>query len=387
MVHQNAHYLKLKGSTYYYTRRVPKSLQKYASVNRVEVCLHTKHESSALRQSRLLSAELEEQWVILRRKEATSCILRCFGVEKVGAVSTQKQAFSGPRLTDALEYYLRIKGQDRPYTFETAARRSVSYLLVVTKDKPIDAFVRTDANAFREYLRARGLSKDSIARNLTNIRAIINFASKEHGLQPSSTFSGVYLGEPTVKKKRYVPTNSEMKKLQALCRYTDDELRWLVALVSDTGMRLAEATGLLKADLDLKCSIPHVSVRLHPWRRLKTIGSERVIPLVGVAQWSAKRAFKSSESDFLFPRYCSYDLVKSNSASAALNKWLQTQINPKLVVHSLRHAFRDRLRAIGCPIDLNDQLGGWGSKNVGEMYGLGHNLNVKVECLRKIVLS
>ena len=108
--------------------------------------------------------------------------------------------------------------------------------------------------------------------------------------------------------------------------------------------------------------------------------------MVGVAKWSAERAFKSSESDFLFPRYCSYDLVKSNSASVALNKWLQTQINPNLVVHSLRHAFRDRLRAIGCPIDLNDQSDRWGSKDVGGKYGLGHNLNVKVECLRKIVL-
>ena len=54
--------------------------------------MHTKHESSALRQSRLLSAELEEQWAILRGKEATSCLLRCFGVEKVGAGSWQKQA-------------------------------------------------------------------------------------------------------------------------------------------------------------------------------------------------------------------------------------------------------------------------------------------------------
>ena len=100
------------------------------------------------------------------------------------------------------------------------------------------------------------MSRDSIAGNLTNIRAIINFVSKEHGLQPSSTFSVVYLGEPTVKKKRYVPTNSEMKKLQALCYSTDDEFRWLVALVSDTGIRLVEANGLLRADLDLRCSIP-----------------------------------------------------------------------------------------------------------------------------------
>ena len=68
-----------------------------------------------------------------------------------------------------------------------------------------------------------------------------------------------------------------------------------------------------------------------------------------------------------------------------MNKWPQTQINPNLVVHSLRHAFRDRLKAIGCPIDLNDQLDGWGSKDVGEKYGLGHNLNLKVGYLRKIV--
>ena len=70
MVHQNAHYLKLKGLIYYYTRRVLKVLQKYGSVNSVEVCLHTKHDSLALWQSRILIAELEEQWVILRRKEA-----------------------------------------------------------------------------------------------------------------------------------------------------------------------------------------------------------------------------------------------------------------------------------------------------------------------------
>ena len=64
-----------------------------------------------------------------------------------------------------------------------------------------------------------------------------------------------------------------MKKLQALFRSTDGDLRWPVALVSDTGMRIAKATGLLRADLDSRCRIAHVKCRLRPWRRLKTIGS------------------------------------------------------------------------------------------------------------------
>ena len=41
MVHQSCSYLKLKGSTYYFSRRVPKPLQKHFKTDRVEVCLHT----------------------------------------------------------------------------------------------------------------------------------------------------------------------------------------------------------------------------------------------------------------------------------------------------------------------------------------------------------
>ena len=92
------------------------------------------------------------------------------------------------------------------------------------------------------------------------------------------------MGKPTVKKNQYVSTNSEMKKLQTLFRSADGELRWPVALVSDTGMRIAKATELLRTDLETRCRIAHVDVRPHPWRRLKTIGSSLVIPLVCVAQ-------------------------------------------------------------------------------------------------------
>ena len=36
MGHQNAHYLKCEGKTYYFSQRVPKSLQQNTSVYRVE---------------------------------------------------------------------------------------------------------------------------------------------------------------------------------------------------------------------------------------------------------------------------------------------------------------------------------------------------------------
>ena len=160
----------------------------------------------------------------------------------------------------------------------------MGYLLEVSTDKPIDIYVRADANALREYLRGRGLSSESIGRNLTSIRAIVNFVSKEEGLQPPLAFSGVYLGEPTRKTDRYVPTTTELRSLQARCRSSDDELRWFLALISDTGLRLSEALGLSCGDVCLDTLHPYVVIEPKPWRRLKTADSERVVPLVGESQ-------------------------------------------------------------------------------------------------------
>lgn len=69
MVHQKCSYLKLKEQTYYFSRRVPKPIQKHFKADRVEVCLHTTLESSTRRQSQVLANELEDHWYILRRRE------------------------------------------------------------------------------------------------------------------------------------------------------------------------------------------------------------------------------------------------------------------------------------------------------------------------------
>ena len=39
------------------------------------------------------------------------------------------------------------------------------------------------------------------------------------------------------------------------------------------------------------------------------------------------------------------------------------------VVHGLRHSLRNRLRAVECPSDIIDQIGGWTKRSVGEGYG------------------
>ena len=60
------------------------------------------------------------------------------------------------------------------------------------------------------------------------------------------------------------------------------------------------------------------------------------------------------------------------ATSNALNKWLKRDFGSLPTAHSLRHTFRDRLRAVECPMDMIDQIGGWRSVGgVGAGYGEG----------------
>ena len=100
-----------------------------------------------------------------------------------------------------------------------------------------------------------------------------------------------------------------------------------MALVSDTGMRLAEATGLALTDLVVEGDCKKVIIREHPWRRLKTAGSSREIPLVGKALWAAQRIyFHAAGQVHAFPRYNRGQLTNANSVSAASNKWLKPMV-------------------------------------------------------------
>ena len=164
----------------------------------------------------------------------------------------------------------------------------------------------------------------------------------------------------------------------------DDDMRWLIA---HTGMRLGEAVGLLKEKIILEHDVPHIRLKPHTWRRLKTKGSQRDIPLVGASLWACKRLLKTNDdSIFAFPRYCNEKTANANSASGALNKWLSDYVPGGCVIHSFRHSMRDRLRAVNCPSDMIDQIGGWTTAGVGQAYGEGYGLGLLQKSMLDLIL-
>ena len=371
-----------KRGVFYFTRRVPSDIQAHYGRPRIVLSLRTKSRRTAAAKAASLAAHLDSDWMALRWRKQGDALTR-FLIEPDRNPASLSSA---PSITQAKAEYVTAKKAGRSITFIQGAERATRYLLEVCKDKPIDGYSRSEINALRDRLFERGLGRLSVKRIFSTLQAIVNFAAREHDVENLKAFSAVYLGEVEAsasEKRKPIPPEA-LKSVQEECRSFDDQGRWLIALISDTGLRLSEACGLVIDDVSLEGANPHLKVRSHPWRRLKTASSERLVPLVGASRWAVSRAVASAEGQFVFPQYCSSDGVKANSASEALNKWLRTRVPEGCVIHSFRHSYRDRLRAVQCPADITDRLGGWTIDGVGQGYGDGYPVEVLSEWAEKI---
>ena len=376
----------IRNGYYYFSRRVPADLRGHYSYHRIVQGLRTTSPQKAKVQASIAAAKLEAYWSQMRLAESD-----VIGLSMVKSSSSSLELASKqpnidcPSLLDALEIYLQQKGKGRPKTFRIAAERSCNYLIGLCGNKPLSDYTRQDALQFRDWLVARGLTGSSITRNFSYLKAVINFALLEYALDVRNPFIGVYHDRNAgVLVRKPIPID-DIRNIKSECRAIDDDMRWLISLISDTGMRLAEGAGLLKQDfIGLDTDLPYVRVTKHPWRNLKTASSERKIPLVGTALWAAKRILETdNRSDFAFPRYNRNSSTIANSASAALNKWLKQHVPAGCTMHSFRHSMRDRLRAVQCPSDIIDQIVGWTTDGVGQGYGSGYPMSVLQEWLEK----
>ena len=378
VMHKNVPYIRCRDGIYYFVRRVPDDVKSYYSSDRISMSLRTKSNGVAIRATKSICQRLDDYWLGLR--------LQKMDIPAIHLVSSNEDSDdSSPNITDALDLYLRLKGQGKDKTFIRTANRNIEYIVKVLGNKSIRSYSSIDASKFRDWLMEQRMSLSTVKRVFSSVKAIINLTIQEHGLDINNPFSKTYMPEIEVKQYRESIPTETIKHIQSLCRDYDDDLRWLVTLLSDSGMRLGEVVGLHKSDINLNYKIPHINLVPHPWRRLKTRSSQRLIPLINESLWACKRILEhNDDSLFAFPRYTSLKGCKANSASAALNKWLKEKLSEDYVIHGFRHSFRDRLRAIECPSEIIDQLGGWSLRSIGQGYGKGYELSVLSKWLLKI---
>ena len=381
-------YVVNRNGWFYFTRRVPRDLLSHYTSNRIVHSLNTSCPSRAKVLAAGSASKLDRYWASLRLQIDDlpgQSLLRSHTDDPCASNNSSNSNSSQPLLSEALDLYVSLKGKGRSKTFQISAQRACGYVIQVAGDKRLGDYERQDALKLRDWLVKRGLAGSSVTRNFSYVKAVYNFAASENALNINNPFSGVYFDRNAgVKRRKPIPID-QLRQIQLDCQKLDDDIRWLVALLSDSGMRLAEAAGLAIEDIHLNCETPFIQLKKHPWRSLKTASSERKVPLAGYSLWAAERIVSNHAGHrHAFPRYNARDITSSNSASASLNKWLKDFVDKGCTIHSFRHSFRDRLRAVSCPSDIIDQLGGWQTAGVGQGYGEGYPVSILADWVQKI---
>ncbi|MDO3559588.1 DUF6538 domain-containing protein [Ralstonia pseudosolanacearum] len=435
-----------RGNIIYYQRPVPKDLQDRYPGKLIKVSLGTGDIRAAADKITRLNREVEAEWSLMRgNPEATPKTIRGkaeeilgkFGLSPApadndpnardlfyGHLDAKRERFAAgdehayrdnpadeylspaeikaaqllagavkPTLSDALELYLKVHPKRDDEQFAKGARIVFKTLTDAIGDKVIADLSRSDAHAYVTAEKARGVKTGTIDRYMNTIRAVIGTWLREKEIDRTNPFTKVPIpgnGEDT--KKRQSLTEEELRTVLTACKAKDDDVRWLVAILADTGARMAEITGLALADLVLDVEVPHVIIQPHPWRSLKNDSSARTVPLLGHALWAAQRVKEKATKTqrFAFPRYTDAEETRATHASNTVAKWIRgLKIDGKSLehtAHDLRHTMTDRLREVQCPEDIRLAIGGWASKGVGNKYGTGYGLKVKADWLAKVTI-
>ncbi len=361
-------YTICRSGTYYYNRRVPKhAVNSYGAFIRQAL---SKNPLEAEVFSKRLSDVLEGAWSVKTNAPPVS-------------ISAIIESFQPRRtaLSEIAAEYLALKQID-----QTPPRVAVSTFLSLAGDRDVSEYTREDAKLFVHHLEMKGNKTATIRRRINSISAILNYAYSELDLDKRNPFTKLYIqneGRDVLKRETF--TNDQLKWGYDKALASGSTVKLLMPLLGETGCRLAEIVGLKPEDIDLENDLIHI--RPNSARRLKNKTSERVVPLVGYAMLAMKEALIQANEEWLFPQYIKAGQCYATHASNAVNKWLKMDFGG-LTAHCLRHTFRDRLRAVECPTDMIDQIGGWSSVNsAGSSYGHGFNSEIVTKyVLRSCIL-
>ncbi|HKD30993.1 MAG TPA: site-specific integrase [Xanthobacteraceae bacterium] len=321
---------------------------------------------------------------------------------------TLRDAFSGWK-----------KERDRSSGTLAEYERAIDLFIQLHGNMPVATITRDHARTFREALQdvprsrpgelakatlpeflewrrshpeAKGLTPETVNKLLGGVQAIVKWGGKS-GLIPDDVRWADPFAEMRLPKSDdpeggpFAP--DELRTLFASPVFAKGEIPeagqgavafWLPMLALFTGARRNELASLQVADVGEDEATEHWTLSIHTDRQagktLKTTGSARTIPLhpelirLGFLTLVEAARKRGGNDAWLIPA-----VAPKGGNIKAWTKWFRRYLDrlgitdERKGLHSLRHNFKDALRAAGVQEDLNDALTGHSVNTVGRSYG------------------
>lgn len=268
--------------------------------------------------------------------------------------------------------------RDKRLHIPAAGRDERPYALAVSgfKDSQGDMDLRS---IHREHVvewiagcRAKNQSDNTIRRRAECLSAIFKRWHKDYGIVAANPFAELKLsaGKKAEAKLPFARVHlnaidAYIAKASGKRKHSKTHVIW--TLLKHTGARPAEIAGLMPEDVFLDDAVPFIWIRPNALRRLKTVSSSRMIPLVGDALDIMREAMKSPAGRGVFYP----DDFKWQNVSDALNMGLRRVgiAQGRLSAGSYRHTMKAALRVAGIREDLQRYALGHAGGAVADSYG------------------
>lgn len=424
-------YLLNRSGRFYYNRRVPENVREYDARKFVRIALKTESRKEAARLALSQNEQIEAYWKALiatcskhsesQFQDAVSRA-RLLGfsyqpvnllaqapleqiVERLQYVKNQQfnskhvEAVLGGveapkiKIDDALLRFWDLakdkvlnKSPNQIRKWQHPRRRAIKNFLSVVGNKALADLTREDTLKFRDWwierIKKEDLVSNSANKDFIHVKVIIETVNEnlKLGIDTGHIFKKLLLTEND--ERRRLPFETDYIRSTLLnpdnLKGLNDQARWVLHVIAETGVGLTEQVGLTAEDIVLDGEIPHIVIAPKAKNLLKTKYRKRTVPLVGYA-WDAFRACPNGFTEYK---------DRPDLLSSVLGKYLhENNLLPtdRHTVNSLRHSFQDRLLAVNAPDRVQADL--MGHKFSRQLYGNGADLMQKQDWLLKIVLK
>lgn len=267
------------------------------------------------------------------------------------------------------EAYKRDKAKYGGNRDEKRIKFAVDAFLADVGDVDFLNLKRADVEEWMRKARERGWSDATIKRRTVALQGIHTRLMIGLDRPLSSAWRKLGLKDSGADAKQ--PLNAaHLEALEAHLPKLPARLRQMFVLMKYLGLGAKEIGGLRARDFVFDHKVPHVIVRPHEGRGLKTATRGRSLPLIGEALTVAREAVKSSKGEMVFVPKGS--TLNPQGISQRLAKEMRNAGIPKstrLTPYSLRHGFEEAMKLANVRPGLIKYAMGHAGSGITDKYG------------------
>ena len=226
-------------------------------------------------------------------------------------------------------------------------KKSLSLLIEICGDKPIDTYNSNDANSFKNYF----IKLDKIStgkRNQSNLQNFFSVIFHKYLVDKKNPFISLKWPNINIKNNYQQFSDEELIRIKDFCLKNNSFISCIIGIMLDTGCSYSEIIGLESEDVDLNKYTPYLIIRSNSIRHIKNIYKRRIIPLVGISLNKIKKIYKINNSGSLFKNYCNIKDLLKFQYEKKLNDELKILSNGKTSI-SFKYSLIEKLKSIHCP--------------------------------------